>query len=169
MSSVDSLRELLVGEVKILLDAEMQQMATLPGLAVAASNPALREILAEHAEQTRGHVRRLERVLHLLDAAADRRTCRAVEGLLDECTEMGGLRAPVSLRDAALIGAVQRLEHFEIAAYGTVRAFAEQLAEEAISDLFQATIEEEGGADRRLTIVSGVVNADARIAHPAAA
>jgi ferritin-like metal-binding protein YciE len=161
MSSPSSLKELLIDELKDLYSAEKQLVKALPKMAKAASNPELQEGFTTHLEETRGHVDRLEQVFEKLGARAAAKTCKAMEGLLKEGSEKIELDAPDAIRDCALIGAAQRVEHYEIAAYGTVRAMAETLGENEVADLLQATLDEEGATDHKLTEIAATVNESA--------
>jgi ferritin-like metal-binding protein YciE len=161
MATINTLQELLVDELRDLYDAENQLVKALPKMAKAATNEKLREGFSEHLEQTKGHVQRLERAFELLDEKPKSKTCKAMKGLVDEGAEAIGLDAPDSVRDADLIGAAQRVEHYEIAAYGTARAFAEQLGEGDVAELLQETLDEEAETDQKLTQLAETVNQEA--------
>jgi len=163
-SSPSSLKELLIDELKDLYSAEKQLVKALPKMAKAASNPELQEGFTTHLEETRGHVDRLEQAFEKLGARAAAKTCKAMEGLLKEGSEKIELDAPDAIRDCALIGAAQRVEHYEIAAYGTVRAMAETLGETEVAELLQATLDEEGATDQKLTEIAASVNESAESA-----
>src|SRR5882724_7799872 len=154
MSSLNSLRELLIDELKDLYDAENQLVKALPKMAKAASHEDLKEGFLNHLEQTRGHVVRLEQALDILGVSASGKTCQAMKGLVKEGGDAIDTNAPDSVRDANLIGAAQRVEHYEIAAYGTARAFADTLGEREISRLLQLTLDEEGDTDKKLTAMA---------------
>jgi ferritin-like metal-binding protein YciE len=159
------LEELLVDELRDLHNAESQLVKALPKMAKAASNEKLREGFEEHLEQTKGHVERLERVFTLLDESPKGKTCQAMKGLVEEGAEAIDLEAPDAIRDADLIGAAQRVEHYEIAAYGTARAFAETLGLQDIAELLQETLDEEGETNKKLTALAGAVNKEAEAIH----
>jgi ferritin-like metal-binding protein YciE len=161
MSKVISLTELLVDELKDLYSAETQLTKAIPKMAKAASNPTLRQGFLDHLEQTKGHVDRLVRALKYLGASPGGKVCKAMKGLIEEGAEAIGQKGPDSLRDANLIGAAQRVEHYEMAAYGTSRAFAEALGESEIVNLLSETYREEVATDKKLTTVSKQVNMDA--------
>ena len=162
MATVSSLNELLIEELKDIYDAEKQLVKALPKLANAAENPDLKQAFTDHLAETRGHVERLEQVFEELGAPARSRSCKAMAGLVDEGAEMIALKTSAPpLRDAALIGAAQRVEHYEIAAYGTARALAETLGADRVATLLQATLDEEGAADKKLTALSEFVNQQA--------
>ncbi|HEY4301893.1 MAG TPA: ferritin-like domain-containing protein [Candidatus Didemnitutus sp.] len=162
MHSLNSLRDLLVDEVKDIYSAETQILRALPKMAVAASNPALRSSLTDHLTRTEGHVERLDRVIAILGATSSGKVCHAMKGLVEEAGEAIKTRGPDPVRDANLIGAAQRIEHYEIAAYGTARAFAAQLGEDEIASLLERTLAEEGEINNRLTAIATVINADAQ-------
>ncbi|MGH7960120.1 MAG: ferritin-like domain-containing protein [Opitutaceae bacterium] len=164
MPALNSLRELLVDELRDLHNAENQLVKALPRMAKAASHDELKEGFQEHLEQTREHVDRLDRCFKLLGAAARGKTCHAMKGLVEEGREAIKEDAPDAVRDARLIGAAQRVEHYEIAAYGTARAFAQTLGETKVADLLQATLDEEGETDKRLTALAEMINEEANAA-----
>ncbi|WP_438480521.1 YciE/YciF ferroxidase family protein [Oleiharenicola lentus] len=159
--SVSSLKELLVEEIKDLYNAEGQLIKALPKMAKAAVNPDLKAGFLKHLEETRGHVVRLEQVFKLLGEPAKGKLCPAMKGLIEEGSEGIEENEPSALRDALLIGSAQRVEHYEIAAYGTVRAFAEKLGEDKVVKLLQQTLDEEGATDKKLTELSDIVNEEA--------
>ncbi|MDB6126706.1 MAG: hypothetical protein JWM35_602 [Verrucomicrobia bacterium] len=161
MPEITSLQELLIDELKDLFNAENQLVKALPKMAKAASNPDLKAGFTTHLAETRGHVTRLEKAMRALGEKPKGKTCHAMQGLVEEGAEAIKLDAPDSVRDAALIGAAQRVEHYEIAAYGTAKAFAEALGEAEVVDLLQATLDEEGETDKKLTELSATVNEEA--------
>ncbi len=162
--SAETLKELLIEEIKDLYHAETQLVKALPQMAEAAANPELAAGFQHHLLETKGHVTRLERVFEILDTPAKGKTCAAMKGLIKEGSEGIKDHESGAVRDALLIGAAQRVEHYEIAAYGTARAFAEELGESEIALLLQATLDEEGGTNKKLTAIATTVNADARAA-----
>jgi ferritin-like metal-binding protein YciE len=161
MSTVNSLKELLVEELRDLLDAEKQLTKALPKMAKAASNEELKEGFEMHLEETKTHVERLKEAFELLGETARGKTCAAMKGLIEEGSEAIDQEGPDNLRDAKLIGAAQRVEHYEIAAYGTARAFAETIGETAVVDLLQQTLDEEGETDKKLTALAETINQEA--------
>ena len=161
MPALKSLRELLVDELRDLHNAENQLIKALPRMAKAASHEELKEGFQEHLEQTRDHVDRLDRCFKILGMAAKGKTCHAMKGLVEEGKEAIEEEGPDAIRDAKLIGAAQRVEHYEIAAYGTARAFAQTLGETKIADLLQTTLDEEGETDKKLTAIAEMVNEEA--------
>jgi len=166
MTSIDTLHDLFVDELKDLYSAEKQLVKALPKVANAATDPTLKEGILAHFEETKQHVARLETIFARLDQPAKTKTCRAMKGLLAEGEEAIDLKAPEAVRDACLIGAAQRVEHYEIAAYGTARAFAEKLGLTEVASLLQTTLDEEGAADKKLTAVASTVNESAAAAAP---
>jgi ferritin-like metal-binding protein YciE len=158
MPSINSLKELLVDELKDLYNAENQLLKALPKMAKAASNEDLKEGFTDHLLQTQGHVERLTKAFKILDEKPTGKTCHAMKGLVEEGAEAIETDAPDAVRDACLIGAAQRVEHYEIAAYGTAHAFAKTVGEDEIADLLQETLDEEGETNKRLTKLSKAVN-----------
>jgi ferritin-like metal-binding protein YciE len=161
MPAIKSLRDLLVDELRDLHNAENQLIKALPKMAKAASHDELKEGFEDHLEQTREHVDRLDRCFKLLGMAAKGKTCHAMKGLVEEGNEAIQDDAPDAIRDAKLIGAAQRVEHYEIAAYGTARAFAQTLGETKVADLLQETLDEEGETDKKLTALAETINEEA--------
>ena len=161
MSSILSLNALLVDEIKDLYHAENQLTKALPKMAKAATSPELRAGFTSHLAQTKGHVERLAKAMKILGVPVKGKTCHAMAGLVEEGVEAIEMKAPDAVRDAALIGAAQRVEHYEMAGYGTARAFAQALGETAVVNLLSATLDEEGETNQHLTNISTKVNADA--------
>jgi ferritin-like metal-binding protein YciE len=161
MTKINSLQELLIDEMHDLYDAETQLIKALPKMAEAATNPQLKAGFQEHGEQTKGHAARLERALSDLGEKPRGKSCQAMEGLIKEGKESISEKGPDAIRDANLIGAAQRVEHYEIAAYGTARAFAEALGLREIASLLKQTLDEEAATDRKLTEMAQRVNQDA--------
>ncbi len=159
--SAQSLKDLLIEEIKDVYNAENQLLKALPKMAAAAANPELKKGFLTHLQETKGHVGRLEKVFGLLDEPVKGKTCAAMKGLIEEGSKGIEENEPGTIRDALLIGAAQRVEHYEIAAYGTMRAFAAQLGEHEIVDLLQETLEEEGATDKKLSGIAETVNAEA--------
>jgi ferritin-like metal-binding protein YciE len=155
-----NLKELFIDELKDLFNAENQLVKALPKLAKAAASEELRAGFEEHLEQTKGHVERLERIFESLDENPKGKKCKGMEGLVEE-----GAKAieeyEGTLRDVALIGAAQRVEHYEMAGYGTVVALAKQLRENKHAALLEKTLQEEKQTDAKLTALSETINAQA--------
>ena len=154
----DSLRELYIDELRDLYNAETQLVKALPKMAKAASNQELRQAFEEHLRQTSGHVTRLEQIFEELGEKPSGKKCIAMEGLVKEGSELISEDYPEPVLDAGIIGAAQRVEHYEIAAYGTVRWFAEVLGESEQASLLEATLKEEKEADETLSQISKRVN-----------
>jgi Mn-containing catalase len=150
---MELLRELLTEELKDLLHAENQLVKALPKMAKAANDPDLRTAFEDHLVQTKGHVERLKEIFELLDEKPKAKPCKGMAGLVEEGQEAitDGKEMEEAPADLALIGAAQRVEHYEIAAYGTARAIAEQMERRDIVKLLSQTLAEEEKADQLLT------------------
>jgi ferritin-like metal-binding protein YciE len=160
--SMDSLRDLYVDELKDLYNAENQLVKALPKMARKASAPELKRAFEDHLGQTRKHVERLERIFKDLGEKPTGKTCKAMKGLVEEGKEIIEEDGDGSVLDAALIGAAQRVEHYEIAGYGTVRTFASLLGEDNAAGALQKTLDEEGAADKKLTgLAETIINLQA--------
>jgi ferritin-like metal-binding protein YciE len=146
-----TLEDLFVKELKDLYSAEKQILKALPKMAKAASSEKLREGFEEHREQTEGHVERLEKIFESLGKPSRGVKCAAMEGIIEEGKELLEEDADESVMDAALIAAAQRVEHYEIAAYGTVRTLARMLGNSEAEELLQQTLDEEKQTDEKLT------------------
>src|SRR6185312_16536658 len=155
------LKELYIDELKDLYSAENQLVKALPKLAKASSSDELRAGFEEHLEQTKGHVQRLEQIFEMLGESPKGKKCKGMEGLVEEGSEMIDEDFEGSVKDAGLIGAAQRVEHYEIAGYGTVKAFAETLGETEHVSLIEQTLEEEKEPDEMLTELAGQINTQA--------
>jgi len=155
----DSLRSLYIDELRDLYHAETQLVKALPKMAKASSNDLLREAFQEHLRQTSEHVSRLEQIFEQLDEKPSGKKCLGMEGLVKEGAETMKEGYVDELMDAAIIGAAQRVEHYEMAGYGTVRTFAEVLGENDHASLLEQTLEEEKQADQKLTELSQEINA----------
>jgi ferritin-like metal-binding protein YciE len=151
---MDSLEELFVDELKDLYNAENQLVKALPKLAKKAASPALKKAFTDHLRETEGHVKRLEKIGESLEEKLTGKKCAAMQGLVEEGRDILEEDGQSAVIDAALIGAAQRVEHYEIAAYGTVRAMAETLGREDMVELLQETLDEEGAADELLTQIA---------------
>ncbi|HMF79300.1 MAG TPA: ferritin-like domain-containing protein [Bryobacteraceae bacterium] len=146
-----SLEDLLVDQLKDLYDAENRLVEALPKMAEAAYTPKLREAFSSHLAETRNHVARLDQAFTALGVPPERETCAAMKGLISEGSQVIDAKGDLVVRDAALIAAAQRVEHYEMAGYGSARTFAQQLGLREIAALLQSTLNEEGGADKKLT------------------
>jgi len=158
MTKLSNLSELLVHELKDLYHAEKQLVKALPRMASAAHDSELRLGFTEHLHQTKQHVERIERVMKLLGATPGGRTCKAMQGLLEEGSDTIHENASPEVKDAALIAAAQRVEHYEIAGYGTARTYAELLDQADVAELLQTTLDEEAETDKRLSILAETIN-----------
>jgi ferritin-like metal-binding protein YciE len=156
-----ALKELYIDELRDIYNAENQLVKALPKMAKAANSEELRSGFEEHLEQTRGHVQRLEQIFKALGEKASGKKCKAMEGLVSEGAEVMGEDYEEDVMDAALIAAAQRVEHYEIAAYGTVRTYAELLGEDTAVQLLEQTLEEEKETDQKLTDMAGEINVKA--------
>lgn len=155
---IHTLNDLLIEELKDLYSAEDQMEKALPRLAKAAHDSALREAFENHREETIRHRQRLEQIFEMLNVPAKKRHCQAMEGLVAEGKEAIGEDAAPAIRDAALIVAAQKAEHYEIAGYGSVRTFADLLGHIEVGRLLQATLDEEAAANHHLTMLSQSLN-----------
>jgi ferritin-like metal-binding protein YciE len=157
----DSVRQLYVDELRDLYNAETQLVKALPRMAKASSNEQLREGFEEHLRQTSEHVSRLEKIFEMLDEKPTGKKCLGMEGLIKEGAETMQEEYADTVMDAAIIGAAQRVEHYEMAAYGTARAFAESLGEDEHVSLLEETLQEEKETDEKLTQLAEAINAGA--------
>jgi ferritin-like metal-binding protein YciE len=153
-----ALKELYIDELKDIYNAENQLVKALPKMAKAANSEELRTGFEDHLEQTRGHVQRLEQIFKELGEKPSGKKCKGMEGLVAEGQEMMGEDFEDDVMDAALISAAQRVEHYEIAAYGTVRTYAELLGEDTAVQLLEQTLEEEKETDQKLTDMASEIN-----------
>lgn len=163
MAKLNSLQELLVEELKDLYDAEHQLTKALPKMAKASTNTQLQNAFTSHLAETEGHIKRLEQVFEQLGEKASRKTCKAMKGLVEEGAEAIEEPMEPEVKDAALIAAAQRVEHYEMAGYGAARTFAQTLGHSEVAQMLQKTLNEEGAADKKLTqIAESRVNQQAR-------
>jgi ferritin-like metal-binding protein YciE len=160
--SVETMDELFVDELKDLYSAEKQITKALPKLARAATSEELRQAFLSHLEETNGHVSRLEKAFEILGKSPRGKTCVGMKGVLEEGAEVLEDTDKGEVRDAGLISAAQRVEHYEMAGYGSARDFATLLGMSEIAELLEETLEEEKAADKKLTSISKQVNADAK-------
>jgi ferritin-like metal-binding protein YciE len=148
---LNTLKNLYFHELKDLYSAEKQLTRALPKMAKAATNPDLRAGFEMHLEETKEHAVRLEKILSSHDQTTRGPKCKAMEGLVEEGSELMEEESDPEVLDAALIGAAQKVEHYEIASYGTARTFAELLGDKEGLKLLQQTLDEEGATDKKLT------------------
>ena len=157
----EGLKELYIDELKDLYSAENQLVKALPKMAKAANSEDLREGFEAHLEQTKEHVQRLEQIFNSLEESPKGKKCAGMEGLVKEGSEAIEEDFEGAVMDAALIGAAQRVEHYEIAAYGTVCEFAKVLGEREHASLLEQTLEEEKETDEKLSKLAKDINAQA--------
>ena len=158
---MESIRELLIEQMRDLYDAEKQLVKALPKMAKAASNDQLREAFQEHLEQTRGHVERMERAFQICDTTAKSKPCAGMRGLVEEGKETMEEDLAEPLADSAIICSAQKVEHYEIAGYGTLIAWANCIGLSDLAEIFEQTLEEEKAADEKLTQVAEEILAEA--------
>ncbi len=158
MSSVDTMEKLFVQELKDLYSAENQITKALPKMAKAASSSELKSAFEIHLRETEGQIQRLDRVFEILGTSPKGKTCEGMKGVIEEGNQMLQESEEGDIRDAALISAGQRVEHYEMAGYGTVRSYAERLGKSQIVQLLEQTLNEEKAADKKLTEISKKVN-----------
>ena len=150
-----TLDKLFIDELEDMYSSENQILESLPKLIKLASFPALKEGLTKHFKETQNQVTRLEKIFSILELTPEEKTCEAMEGILKEADELVEKKTKSAILDAAIISAAQKVEHYEIASYGTLRSFAKYLElDEEIVDLLQETLDEEGAADKALTKVA---------------
>lgn len=164
MSKLNNLSDLLVQELKDLYSAETQLIKALPKMAKAAAAEELKAAFQKHLKETEEHVERLEKIMAELDESPKGKTCKAMKGLIEEGRETIGEDAEDSVKDAALICAAQRVEHYEIAGYGCARTFAQLLGHDRIAQILQTTLDEEGATDKALTGLAENINVEAEAA-----
>lgn len=159
---LNTLQKLYTDELRDLYNAENQLLKALPKMAKAASSEELKEAFEQHLEQTKGHVKRLEQVFEELDEKPKGKTCRAMKGLIQEGSEVLEEGGENSVRDAGIIVAAQKVEHYEIAGYGSVRTFAHLLGQNKAAELLQATLDEESETNEVLNrLAESVINPEA--------
>jgi ferritin-like metal-binding protein YciE len=159
--SVKTINELLLDELKDLYSAEKQITKALPKMAKAAASQDLKSAFENHLEETQGHVERLDKIFENLGKSPRGKTCHGMQGLLEEGSEMISESEKGPVRDAGLISAAQRVEHYEMAGYGSVREFASILGQNEIASLLEETLEEEKAADEKLSGIAKKVNPQA--------
>jgi ferritin-like metal-binding protein YciE len=166
--SVKTIDELLLDELKDLYSAEKQLTKALPKMARAAASQDLKTAFESHLEETQGHVERLDKIFETLGKSPRGKTCHGMQGLVEEGSEMISELDKGAVRDAGLISAAQRVEHYEMAGYGSVREFASLLGQNEIASLLEQTLGEEKAADEKLTGISKKVNPQAMKSKKAA-
>src|ERR1700722_18799538 len=157
----EGLKGLYIDELRDIYSAENQLVKALPKMAKAAASDELRSGFEQHLEQTKGHVKRLEEIFNELDEKPTGKKCKGMQGLIEEGKEIIDEDLEDEVLDAGLISAAQRVEHYEIAAYGCVRTFATILGEDSAAELLEQTLEEEKETDKKLTELAENINLEA--------
>jgi len=150
----NSLNDLFVDQIQDLYDAEQRITNALPKMTEAAHSAALKQAFESHLRETEGHITRLETIFRQIGAETKRETCVAMKGIIEEGEEMVKAKGDPDVRDAALIAAAQRVEHYEMAGYGTARTFALRLGRPEVANILQQTLQEEKAADDKLTRIA---------------
>jgi ferritin-like metal-binding protein YciE len=159
---LDTLQKLYISELRDLYSAETQLVKALPKMAKGASSPELKDAFEQHLEQTKGHVERLEQLFEQLGESPRGKTCHAMKGLIEEGSEILKEEGEDSVLDAGIIVAAQKVEHYEIASYGSVRTFANLLGKDEEAKLLQSTLDEEAETNQILTqLAESIVNPEA--------
>ncbi len=148
---LDSMEDLLVEEIKDLYDVENRLIDALPKMADAAHNPTLKNAFTEHLHETQRQSQRLERCFERLSMKPERESCDGIKGILEEGETLIKSDGNPQVKDAALVGAAQRVEHYEMAGYGSARTLAQHLRRDDIAEILQQTLNEEGETDHKLT------------------
>ncbi|HTM58522.1 MAG TPA: ferritin-like domain-containing protein [Candidatus Udaeobacter sp.] len=156
-----NLQDLFIDELKDIYDAEVRITKALPKMIKAAASEELSSAFKDHLKETQEHVTRIEQILKNLDTSPKGTTCEAMVGLLDEGEELMKEDGAPSVKDAAIIAAAQKIEHYEMATYGCLRDWARALNDDDSADILQQTLDEEGSADKRLTEIASSLNAEA--------
>lgn len=165
MAELKNLHDLFVHELRRMYDAEQQLTKALPKLTEAASSTDLKHAFTAHFEETEAHVDRLDQVFGLFDEKPKAETCEGMKGLIKDGEDVLELDADPAVKDAGLIAAAQEAEHFEIAAYGTLRTWAVNLNRKEAMHILELTLEEEKNADKKLTEIASTLNLRAAEAH----
>lgn len=160
--TIDSMEKLFVDELRDLYSAETQITKALPKMAKASTSNELRTAFEQHLKETEEQVKRLEQIFETLGESPKGETCEGIKGIIEEGEKNLKQAAEGPVRDEALIAAAQRVEHYEMAGYGTVRTFAERMGKQQVVQLLERTLEEEKNADRKLTECSNVVHRQER-------
>lgn len=148
---LNNLRDLFIHDLLDIYDAEQQITKALPMMAEAATSRDLRKAFEEHLTQTKEQIQRLDEIFRILGEKVKKQECRGMKGLIEEGEKMMAEDAAPEVRDAALIAAAQKVEHYEISGYGTARAYAQTLGEDEVDSLLMQTLDEEGRTDERLS------------------
>ena len=161
MPKINTLHDVYIDQLKDLYSAETQLLKALPKMAKAAHDPTLKQGFETHLEETKGHVDRLEEIFEALDEKPTGKKCKAMAGLVEEGSEAIGEDASPEARDAMLIAAAQRVEHYEMAGYGCVKTYAKLLGYEDAAALLEETLDEEVATDEKLTEAAESINVEA--------
>jgi ferritin-like metal-binding protein YciE len=168
LMKLNSLQELYIEQLRDLYDGERQILEALPEMIDAATAENLKQALTDHLEVTKVQVKRLDNIFTNLGEKPKGETCQGLEGVIEEGSDLIDEVEDPEVRDAAIIASAQRVEHYEMAGYGTARTFAQLLEDEEASELLQQTLEEEKEADEKLTSLAEEINANANQGKPAA-
>ena len=152
--NLNSMSGLFIEELRDLYSAENQLVAALPQMAAAAHSKTLKAAFEQHLEETRTHVQRLSEIFSEMGESPSGKHCKGMEGLITEGKEIIQMQGDPDVKDAALIGAAQRIEHYEMAGYGVARTFAKELDWSSAAKTLQKTLDEEGSADKKLTTIA---------------
>jgi ferritin-like metal-binding protein YciE len=158
---MESLKDLMIDELKDLYSAENQILKALPKMIKRATSPELKNGFAKHLKETEGHVERLDKIFQQLDASPRGKKCKGMEGIIEDGKELMEEDAEPEVMDAGLIGAAQHVEHYEMAGYGCVRTYAELLGLSNVTKLLQTTLDEEKATDEKLTELARKINVEA--------
>lgn len=161
---LENLQSLFVEQLRDLYDGEEQITKALPKLIEKSTNPELRDALQEHLEVTREQIRRLDQIFQILGEKASGETCKGMKGVLAEGDGVVSDAKEDAVRDATIIASAQRVEHYEIAGYGTVKTYAKLLGKNDIANLLDQTLQEEKDADKTLSEIADSVNIEAKAA-----
>jgi ferritin-like metal-binding protein YciE len=161
MAKLEGLHDLFLEQLKDMYDSEKQLIKALPKIAKQAANNQLKTALEHHLEETKGQAERLERVFESVEAKPRGKHCAGMEGIIEEGKELLDQDAEPAVRDAGIIASAQRVEHYEIAAYGTLVAYAKEMGHREAMTLLQQSLREEEEADHKLTEISRTVNSEA--------
>lgn len=162
---LNNLQELFVEEMQDLYSVEQQIIKALPDMIEKTSSPELRSALSQHLEETRGQVRRLDQIFaQIPDVDKDDKTCKGMKGIIDDAKDILKAKGESEVRDAGIIAGAQRVEHYEIAGYGTVRTYAQLLGRRDWAQVLEQTLQEEKLADEKLTRLSERINIEAKAA-----
>lgn len=162
--TIETLEDFYTQELRDLYDAENQILKVLPRMANSATSPKLRKLFERHIDETKIHVQRLDDIFEGLNTSPKGKQCKAMEGIVAEAEEVFLNGMPDNVKDAALIAAAQRIEHYEMAGYGCVRTYARLLGQEDAAEQLDETLQDEGDADKALTaLAEATVNEDANV------